>query len=81
MTGLTCFKAYDICGALGVELDAAIAYRVGRAVAQHLKARTMIVAWDARETSPELVAAVILGAMDAGCEVLDLALAGTEEMY
>ena len=81
MTKLTCFKAYDIRGALGVELDTAIAYRVGRAVAQQLKARTMVVGRDARETSPELAAAVIRGAMDAGCDVLDLCLAGTEEMY
>ena len=81
MSALTCFKAYDIRGELGVNLDASTAYRVGRAVAQHLNARAVIVGRDARETSPELAAAVARGAMDAGADVLDIGLAGTEEMY
>ena len=78
---LTCFKAYDIRGELGENLDAAIAYRIGRATAQHLDAKAMIIGRDARETSPELAEAVAQGAMDAGCDVLDVGLAGTEEMY
>ena len=28
MTGLTCFKAYDIRGQLGIDLDEDIAYRI-----------------------------------------------------
>ena len=78
---LTCFKAYDIRGELGVNIDAGVAYRVGRAAAQHLRARTLVIGRDARETSPELADAVARGAMDAGCDVLDIGLAGTEEMY
>lgn len=31
MTQLTCFKAYDIRGELGEELNEDIAYRIGRA--------------------------------------------------
>lgn len=31
--GLTCFKAYDIRGKLGDELNEEIAYRIGRAYA------------------------------------------------
>ena len=80
-TTLTCFKAYDIRGELGVNLDAAVAYRVGRATAQQLCAKTILVGWDARETSPELARAVARGAMDAGCDVMEIGLAGTEEMY
>ena len=78
---LTCFKAYDIRGELGANLDAGVAYRVGRAVAQHLQAETLVIGRDARETSPGLAAAVARGAMDAGCDVFDIGLAGTEEMY
>ena len=78
---LTCFKAYDIRGELGVNLDATVAYRVGRATAQHLRAKSLVLGWDARETSPELALAVARGAMDAGCKVLKIGLAGTEEMY
>lgn len=51
---LTCFKAYDVRGELGVNFDAAIAYRIGRAVGQHFGAGTVVIGRDARETSPEL---------------------------
>jgi len=78
---LTCFKAYDIRGELGVNLDAGIAYRVGRAAAQHLGAGSVVLGRDARESSPELAAAVARGVTEAGCDVLDIGLAGTEEMY
>ena len=38
MSELTCFKAYDIRGELDVDIDVSIAYRIGRAVAQHFNA-------------------------------------------
>ena len=79
-TFLTCFKAYDIRGELGVDFDVAIAYRIGRAVAQHFKATNIVIGFDARETSPELAAAVMRGICDAGSNVFSLGLAGTEEM-
>ena len=81
MSELTCFKAYDIRGELGVDIDAKIAYRIGRAVAQHFSVKKMIVGWDARQTSPEFAGAVSKGIMDAGGDVLDIGLSGTEEMY
>ena len=43
MAELTCFKAYDIRGELGIDIDAEIAYRIGRAVAQHFNAKKVIV--------------------------------------
>ena len=81
MSELTCFKAYDIRGELGVNLDAGIAYRVGRAAAQHLGAGSVVLGRDARESSLELAATVARGVTEAGCDVLDIGLAGTEEMY
>ena len=81
MHQLTCFKAYDVRGELGVDFDATIAYRIGRAVAQHFRAKTVVVGQDARETSPELAVAVSHGITDAGSDVLYLGLSGTEEMY
>ena len=50
-TILTCFKAYDIRGELSVDFDAAIAYRIGRATAQHFQATNIVIGFDARETS------------------------------
>ena len=81
MGELTCFKAYDIRGELGVDIDASIAYRIGRAVSQHFNSNNVIVGRDARETSPEFAEAASQGIMDAGAKVLDIGLAGTEEMY
>jgi phosphomannomutase len=78
---LTCFKAYDIRGKLGVNFDADVAYRIGRAVAQHFQAANIVVGFDARETSPELAAAVMRGICDAGSNIMSIGLAGTEEMY
>ena len=78
---LTCFKAYDVRGELGVNFDAPIAYRIGRAVGQHFNVGTVVIGRDARETSPELAEAVTRGVCDAGLTVLNLGMAGTEEMY
>ena len=78
---LTCFKAYDVRGKLGDELDEDIAYRIGRATAQSQKAKVVAVGFDARATSPDLASAVARGVCDGGADVFDIGLAGTEEMY
>ena len=81
MSGLTCFKAYDIRGQLGIDLDDDIAYRIARAFAQALNANTVILGRDVRASSEQLAESVSRGLTDAGCKVLDLGLSGTEEMY
>lgn len=81
MSELTCFKAYDIRGEIGVNMDEGISYRIGRAVAQHLSAKSVVIGFDARETSPEFADAASRGARDAGADVINIGLAGTEEMY
>lgn len=78
---ITCFKAYDVRGQLGIDLDADVVWRIGRAFAQARKAKTVVVGRDSRETSPELAAALIRGLTEGGADVLDLGLAGTEEVY
>lgn len=81
MTSLTCFKAYDIRGKLGPELNPDIATRIGRAFAEVLDASRVVVGRDCRASSQELMEAVVEGLLLAGVEVLDLGLCGTEEMY
>ncbi len=81
MPSYTCFKAYDIRGRLGEELNATIAQRIGRAFAEVLGARRVVLGRDCRASSQELAQAVAEGLMAAGVEVLDLGLCGTEEMY
>ena len=81
MSELTCFKAYDIRGEIGVNIDENIAYRIGRAVAQHFSAKSIVIGFDARKTSPAFAAAASQGARDAGADVLNIGMAGSEEMY
>lgn len=81
MTELTCFKAYDVRGQLGAELNVEIAYAIGVAFAQHLGAKRVVVGGDIRQTSDELKEAVARGLMAAGCDVVDLGMVGTEEIY
>lgn len=78
---LTCFKTYDIRGRLGVDLDAGIAHRIGRGFARALGARRVVLGRDIRASSLALAGAVAQALVAEGCEVLDLGLSGTEEMY
>lgn len=81
MDELTCFKAYDVRGRLGVDLDEGIAYRIARGFAQAMGASKVVLGRDVRASSEALAASVAQGLVDGGCEVLDLGLSGTEEMY
>lgn len=81
MSQLTCFKAYDIRGKLGEELNEDIAYRIGRAYGEFLKPKTIVVGGDVRLTSESLKLALANGLMDAGTDVQDIGLSGTEEIY
>lgn len=78
---LSCFKAYDIRGKLNLEINEKIAFRIGYATAKKLKAHTVVVGFDARQSSPSLANAVIEGIKAYGADVLGLGLAGTEEVY
>jgi phosphomannomutase len=81
ITDLTCFKAYDIRGQLGTQLDEDVCHRIGRAYATFLKPSTVVVGGDVRETSPALKAAFTRGLTDQGVDVVDIGLCGTEEVY
>lgn len=80
------FKAYDIRGELGKNLDNDIAYRIGRAFAQFLNpnadtGNAIVIGCDIRPSSDELKKATIQGILDAGTDVIDLGMTGTEEVY
>jgi phosphomannomutase len=75
------FKAYDVRGIHGVELDEDGAYRIGRAYVEEFEPRTIAVGRDMRLSAPTMAAAVIEGAADAGADVLDLGMVGTEMVY
>ncbi|AJR09477.1 phosphomannomutase [Photobacterium gaetbulicola Gung47] len=78
---LTCFKAYDIRGQIGEELNEDVFYRVGRAFATYTGAKKVAVGGDIRLTSESFKRALSLGLTESGCDVIDLGMTGTEEVY
>ena len=78
---MDCFKAYDIRGQIPNELNTDIAYRIGNATVEFLAAKRLVVGRDIRQSSEELMQAVSRGIRDAGAEVLDIGLGGTENVY
>jgi phosphomannomutase len=75
------FKAYDVRGIYRDELDEEGAYAIGRAYAEQFEPRKIAVGWDMRVSSPAMAAAAMRGAAEAGVDVLELGLVGTEMLY
>ena len=78
---LTCFKAYDVRGKVPDDLSPQIAYRIGRAFAEELGAREVVVGRDVRPTSPSLRDGVVAGLNAGGAAAYDIGLCGTEMVY
>jgi phosphomannomutase len=78
---IECFKAYDIRGQIPGQLNDDIAYRIGNATAEFLDAKRVVIGRDMRLSSAGLTDAVVQGLVDAGVEVLDIGLCGTEMVY
>jgi phosphomannomutase len=75
------FKAYDLRGRIPDELNEDVAYRVGRAYAEFVKPKKVIVGRDIRLSSEELGKALEQGLLDSGVDVYDIGLCGTEVVY
>lgn len=71
------FRTYDVRGIFPDEVNAELAYKLGRAVVAWSGAREVIVGRDARLSSPVLAEALIDGLRAAGVTVLDVGLATT----
>ncbi len=78
---ITCFKAYDVRGRVPDQINEDIAYRIGRAYAQFVGAKRVVIGRDIRLSSESLAKALARGLMDAGANVIDIGLCGTEEVY
>ena len=81
MEKLNSFKAYDIRGKVPSELNADLAYKIGRSFAKHVKANKVVVGYDIRKSSLEICEALINGLTDAGSNVVNIGLCGTEMIY
>ena len=78
---LSAFKAYDIRGRIPDELNPELVYQVGRAYAAFVKPKQVAVGRDIRLTSDEFAKDLIRGLTDAGVDVVDIGLCGTEGVY
>lgn len=78
---MKCFKAYDIRGRVPEELNADVAWRIGRAFADAVGAGAVVVGYDIRLDSPVLAQALTRGLNEGGRDVIDIGLCGTEEVY
>jgi phosphomannomutase len=75
------FKAYDVRGIYPDELDEAGAYAIGRAYVEEFEPRHIAVGRDMRLSSPAMADAAMRGAAEAGADVLDIGMVGTEMVY
>jgi phosphomannomutase/phosphoglucomutase len=76
-----CFKAYDIRGQVPSDLNEEVAYRIGRAMVVELQGKNIVLGRDMRLESPMLAEAMTRGLLEAGANVIDIGLCGTEEVY
>ena len=75
------FKAYDVRGIYGTDLDEEGAYAIGRAYVEEFEPRRIAVGRDMRLSSPSMARAFVDGAADGGADVLELGMVGTEMVY
>ncbi len=88
MNNLTCFKANDIRGQIGSQLNEELVYKISRAFGVYLSIEqkgntsiSVVVGRDNRLTSQALKNTVVKGLIDSGIDVIDIGMTGTEEVY
>ena len=75
------FKSYDVRGVVPDQLTTGDAYKIGKAAAAYLKAKTLAVGRDARIQSPAMAHALMAGIVAAGCDCIDLGMNPTPMTY
>ncbi|MBB5204171.1 phosphomannomutase [Inhella inkyongensis] len=80
----TIFKAYDIRGIVGKNLDEKLAEHIGRAFGTEARAKgekAVVVGRDGRVSGPKLAAALIRGLRSTGVDVVDIGMVTTPMTY
>jgi len=75
------FKAYDIRGIYGKNLDEKLALKIGRAFATFLKPKKVVIGHDMRPHSVPLFKALAEGLMMQGAQVINIGLCSTPMSY
>ncbi len=78
---MSIFKAYDIRGIYGKEVDLETSRKIGAAFAHFLGAKKVAVTNDMRASSPDVKAALLEGITSRGCDVVDCGLGETPLLY
>ena len=81
MERLSSFKAYDIRGKVPSELNADLAYIIGRTYPVLINAKKIVIGHDIRKSSEEISGALAKGLTESGVDVIDIGLCGTEMVY
>src|SRR5687767_1797024 len=81
MNKLACFKAYDIRGKVPSELNEDIARNIARAYVETFAPKKIAIGRDMRLSSPAIANALAEGFNEAGVDVVDIGLGGTELAY
>lgn len=75
------FKAYDVRGIVGDQLDGELARATGGAFVEVLGVDAVVIGYDMRPSSPALAAEFAAGATAAGADVTMIGLASTDQLY
>ena len=75
------FKAYDIRGKYPEEVNEEMAYRIGRTFVELFGAKKVAVGNDIRLSGKDIKNALIFGLTEMGCDVVDIGMCGTEQIY
>jgi phosphomannomutase len=75
------FKAYDIRGLVGEQLDADVVREIGAAFARLVGGPAVVIGHDMRDSSPGLSTAFAEGVTREGVDVVSIGLASTDMLY
>lgn len=78
---MSIFKACDIRGTYGTELNESISFNIGKAIGTLMNGKTITVGGDLRSSTDMLKTAVIDGLVHSGCSVIDIGIVPTPVFY
>ena len=78
---ISCFKAYDVRGRIPTELNQEVAFKIGVAIASYFSTQSVVIGYDVRPSSLEILDALAKGIQSQQSEVMSIGLCGTEEIY
>ena len=78
---ISCFKAYDVRGKIPSELNEEVAFKIGVAIASYFSTQSVVIGYDVRPSSLEILDALAKGIQSQQSEVMSIGLCGTEEIY